>query len=181
MELQEVYQKAIRFAARKHAERGQTLPDSIIPYSVHLSNVAMEILVAGTRTKGFDICLAVQVALLHDTLEDTDTRFEELEGEFNRMVAIGVQALTKNKDLPKEEQMTECLGRLKEQPVEIRAVKLSDRITNLQVPPPSWSKEKIESYLEESELILAGLKGCNAYLEKRMKGEMKKYSQYAKN
>ena len=180
MKLQEVYQRSIRFAARRHAERGQTLPDSIIPYSVHLSNVAMEILIAGTKTKGFDSCLAVQVALLHDTLEDTHTSSIELEVEFSRAVAVGVHALTKNKYLPKEVQMKECLGRLKELPVEIRAVKLADRITNLQVPPPSWTKDKIRNYLDESELILSELKGSNAYLEKRMKSEMKKYSKFAR-
>ncbi|MFT3752739.1 MAG: hypothetical protein QM800_07635 [Paludibacter sp.] len=180
MELQAIYQIAIRFAARKHAERGQTLPDSIIPYSVHLSNVAMEILVAGTKTKGFDTCLAVQVALLHDTLEDTFTSALELECEFSRKVSVGVQALTKNKWLPKEEQMKDCLNRLKELPAEIQAVKLADRITNLQVPPPSWSKAKIKDYLNESELILAELKGSNSYLERRMKREMKIYSKYAR-
>lgn len=180
MELQQIYQKTIRFAARRHAEEGQNLPDSIIPYSVHLSNVAMEIMIAGTKTKGFDTCLAVQVALLHDTLEDTDATAIELEVEFSKRVAVGVQALTKDKYLPKEDQMIECLNRLKELPAEIRAVKLADRITNLQVPPPSWSKEKIKGYLEESELILAELKGSNRYLEKRMKREMIKYKGYTK-
>ena len=58
MEIQDTYQKALRYAAEKHALLQQTLPDSIIPYAVHLSNVAMEILVATTYSKNFDTVLA---------------------------------------------------------------------------------------------------------------------------
>ena len=58
MEIQDVYQTAIRYAAEKHAVLNQTLPDSIIPYAVHLSNVAMEILVAASYSKDFDTVLA---------------------------------------------------------------------------------------------------------------------------
>ncbi len=180
MELQKVYQRAISFAAEKHARRGQTLPDSIIPYSVHLSNVAMEILIAGSKTKGFDTILAVQVALLHDLLEDTYTSAIELEVEFSKRVSVGVQALTKDKYLSREIQMKDCLNRLKELPAEIKAVKLADRITNLQYPPFSWTKERKKNYLVEAELILAELAGCNRYLERRMKREIKQYRKYAR-
>ena len=60
--VQDHYQKAIRYAAQKHAERHQTLPDTIIPYDVHLSNVVLEILVAAMH-KDFDTEFTMQVAL----------------------------------------------------------------------------------------------------------------------
>ena len=43
MHTQSFYQKAIKFAAAKHAEQNQTVPGTNLPYVVHLSNVAMEI------------------------------------------------------------------------------------------------------------------------------------------
>jgi (p)ppGpp synthase/HD superfamily hydrolase len=73
-----------------------------MPYVVHLSNVAMEILIASQNTTNFNLSSAIQIALLHDTLEDTSATYEELEDEFGKEVAKGVQALTKNDKLPKK-------------------------------------------------------------------------------
>ena len=48
--------------------------------------------------------IALQVALLHDVLEDTDTNYEELKTVIGSDVAIAVQCLTKDKEMPKEKQ-----------------------------------------------------------------------------
>ena len=77
MQIQSLYQKAIKFAAAKHAAQNQTIPGTNLPYVVHLSNVAMEILIASFHSENFDLGFAVQVALLHDTLEDTSATFAE--------------------------------------------------------------------------------------------------------
>ncbi|MDD4970090.1 MAG: HD domain-containing protein [Paludibacter sp.] len=178
MEIQDIYQIAIRYAAEKHAVLNQTLPDSIIPYAVHLSNVAMEILVAASHTKNFNTEFAIQVALLHDVLEDTTVTAEELSTEFGIEVTAGVEALTKNTSLPKDEQIIDSLQRLKTSVSEVRAVKLADRITNLQKPPLSWTNEKKLNYLDEAELILKELRGTNEYLEKRLELKIEEYSRY---
>ncbi len=178
MEIQDSYQKAIRYAGEKHAELQQTLPDSIIPYAVHISNVAMEILVAASYSNDFDTEFSIQVALLHDILEDTQTTFQELANEFGADIATGVFALTKRKSLPKDQQMTDSLSRLKMCVPEVRAVKLADRITNLQKPPMSWTIEKKQKYLNEASLILKELKGTNEYLENRMELKIKTYKEY---
>ncbi|WP_435525876.1 hypothetical protein [Chryseobacterium indoltheticum] len=97
MNIQDIYQRTIKFAAQKHTDCNQTIPGTNLPYIVHLSNVAMEIFIAAEKTKNFDIELAIQVSLLHDILEDTEVTFDELENEFGKKVAIGVLALTKEK------------------------------------------------------------------------------------
>ena len=136
--IQTLYQEALKFAALKHSKSNQTIPGSSLPYVVHLSNVAMEVLIAAKYTKKFNLGLALQVGLLHDTIEDTNTTADELSKHFGDSVADGVLALTKNKLLPKVQQMSDSLSRIKEQPKEIWAVKLSDRITNMQSPPSNW-------------------------------------------
>jgi guanosine-3',5'-bis(diphosphate) 3'-pyrophosphohydrolase len=68
-------------------------------------------------------------------------------------------------------------GKDKKLPKEIWAVKLADRITNLQPPPEDWTIEKQKVYSEESEMILKELSYGNEYLEKRL-GE--KISEYRK-
>jgi guanosine-3',5'-bis(diphosphate) 3'-pyrophosphohydrolase len=171
--IQTLYQQAIRFAAERHGD--QEIPGSGIPYAVHLSNVCMEILFAARATDSFDLPLAVQVALLHDVLEDTPAREDELANRFGQQVASGVKALTKDETLPKEERMSDSLRRIKQRPKEIWAVKLADRITNLQPPPPHWTQEKINQYHEEAQIIYNELKDGNAYLAERLKSEISKY------
>ena len=175
MNVQTAYQRAIVFAARQH--QGQLVPGSELPYVVHLSNVAMEIL-AAAHPAGFDVVLAVQLALLHDTLEDTATTFEQLAAEFGPAVAAGAQALTKNDLLPKADKMADSLARIRQQPAEVWAVKLADRITNLQAPPAHWDGAKIRQYQQEAEAILAALAAGHAYLAERLRGKIAEYAAY---
>src|SRR6187431_2722336 len=135
MEIQSIYQEAIKFAASKHEEKKQTIPGTNLPYVVHLSNVAMEIFMAFQSAPNFKLDFAIKLALLHDTLEDTSATFEEISQQFGPDVAHGVSALTKSDTLPKAEKMIDSLRRIKDLQTEVWAVKLADRITNLQKPP----------------------------------------------
>lgn len=178
IELQTKYQKAIVFAAKRHAVKNQIIPGTNLPYLVHLSNVAMEILVAAQKTERFDSEFAIQVALLHDILEDTDTEFDVLAHEFGNEIAQAVLALTKTSTIPKADRMTDSLNRIKLMPKEVWAVKLADRITNLQPPPEHWSIAKITEYHKQAILIADSLKGGNEYLENRLQERISNYSKY---
>jgi (p)ppGpp synthase/HD superfamily hydrolase len=148
---QDTYIKAYKFAALAH--HGQKVPSTEIPYIQHLSFVSMEIIAALNVEKERDGNLAIQCAILHDTIEDTSVTFEQTESEFGEDVANGVLALTKNDSLPKEVRMSDSLQRILEQPPEIWMVKLADRITNLQPPPQYWTQEKIIRYRKEAIVI----------------------------
>jgi guanosine-3',5'-bis(diphosphate) 3'-pyrophosphohydrolase len=178
MNTQSLYQTALKYAATRHEEKQQRIPGSDLPYVVHLSNVAMETIIASYNTKDFDINFAVQVALLHDTVEDTSATYEELEKEFGTDIADGVQALTKNKDLPKSEQMTDSIQRIKKLKKEVWAIKLADRITNMQKPPQHWSNEKCHKYHSQAQMIHDELKDANDFLAKRLQGEINTYTDY---
>jgi len=178
MNTQTLYQEAIKFATAKHLEQNQNVPGTNLPYVVHLSNVAMEIMIASVNSDNFNLALAVQAALLHDTIEDTATDFAELENKFGIEVATAVSALTKNNDLPKEQSMVDSLARIKKMPYEVWAVKLADRITNLQPPPAHWNNEKKITYREEAKLILSELREGNDYLAKRLEAKIAEYQVY---
>ena len=173
--IQTIYQKTIAFAAQKHGS--QKMPDGL-PYIVHLSNVAMEVFMAHKEEPNFNIELAIQLALLHDVLEDTTLSFKELEDAFGGVVARGVLALTKNTSLDKNDQMQDSLTRIAEQDKEVAIVKLCDRITNLQKPPVKWHKEKIKKYHLQAITIAQALEGKNAYLDKRILGKIKEYAAF---
>ncbi len=175
-DIQTLYQEAIRFAAEKHGP--QKVKGSKNPYVVHLSNVAMELFIAARRTPGMDLSLAIQVALLHDTIEDTQTTKAELEETFSTDVAEGVWALTRDQRLLRDYRLTDSLAKIRQCPKEVWAVKLADRITNLQTPPKSWSKSHKREYLFDSMQILEALMGGNEYLEKRLKAKIEEYNKY---
>jgi guanosine-3',5'-bis(diphosphate) 3'-pyrophosphohydrolase len=173
--IQCLYQRAIIFADSRHGEQKMLDGRS---YLVHLSNVAMEIIFAAGQTENFNLQLALPVALLHDILEDTETREEELLATFGLPVTRAVRALTKDFALPKAQQMGDSLRRIQIESKEVAAVKLADRITNLQPPPAQWSKTKIMEYREEALVIHTVLKDANVYLAKRLMGEIEKYAAY---
>ena len=182
---QDVYINAYRFAAEAHwkSDNKQLVPGTDIPYLMHFSLVAMEVIAALEKEAGLDGNLAVQCALLHDTIEDTDTTYDQLVETFGAAVANGVQALSKNKlvgaDLPKqkrkERQMADSLERVKKQPREIWMVKMADRITNLQPPPKHWTPEKVNMYREEASEIHRVLKGGSRHLAARFQEKIDCY------
>ncbi|MDR1215229.1 MAG: HD domain-containing protein [Treponema sp.] len=173
---QEKYQRAIAFAG--YAHRNQLVPGKEYNYVVHISNVAAEIARLMMVEKIKDEDLAIQCALLHDVIEDTDTKIEDIKNEFGENVLNGILALTKNEKVNKENSMKDSLKRIKEQGNEIACVKMADRITNLQKPPEYWNKEKIKRYMDEAILIYNELKGFSKFLANRLKEKIKEYEEY---
>ncbi len=126
----------------------------------------------------FGASFAVQLALLHDTLEDTPTTYDDLSFSFSKRVADGVLALSKDKTIPKENQLNDSIQRILLQPKEVCSVKLADRITNLLPQTPHWSKGKIATYHSQAKFILESLKGCNQYLENRLASKIIEYQSH---
>ncbi len=171
---QDIYMKAWNYACAKHI--GQTVPGTDLPYVNHVGNVAMEVLAALSVETYLSPDLAVQCALLHDTVEDTQTTLEDILGEFGEDVANGVSALTKNMDLPdKRASMVDSIERIKICPREVWIVKLADRIVNLQPAPFYWTEGKIETYRTEALLILDELGSASAFLESRLSEKISSY------
>lgn len=120
-----LWQKAASFAARKHQH--QPRKDGRTPYIAHPFRVAM------TVRDIFDCSdqVALAAALLHDTIEDTTTDFEDIADLCNHDVALCVAALTKNAALPEPEREDEYHARLKSAPWQARLVKLADQYDNV--------------------------------------------------
>jgi (p)ppGpp synthase/HD superfamily hydrolase len=169
----DLVQRALRLAAEAHGKNGQTVPGTDLPYLLHVTQVAAEVMaVAGGDD---DNTLAVLCALLHDTLEDTELQPEAIAAAFGPEVLAGVQALTKDTSLPKAERMADSLRRIQAQPPQVGWVKLADRITNLQTPPAHWSDEKIAAYRVEAQQIHAALAQTNASLAARLAAKLAVY------
>jgi (p)ppGpp synthase/HD superfamily hydrolase len=178
----ERYLKAWYFASIRHTGQkyGGHMQGQQIEYLTHIGKVSMEVIWALQQSaENYNADLAVQCAILHDILEDTSTKYEELAELFGISVADGVLALTKNTSLPdKTEQMKDSLDRIKLQPKEIWMVKMADRISNLYKAPFYWNKQKIASYTEEAEMIYHSLHPANNELADRLKEKIQTYKKY---
>lgn len=175
MDLPDSYNQAWLFAAGAHA--GQTLTGSPLPYAVHLAMVANEVMSADRKKPIGRLAETVQIALLHDVIEDTPVRVGELEHRFGEFVAEGALALSKVIDgakLPFEIY----LEGLAEGPAQYAIVKLCDRITNLQPPPSTWGREKVAEYHAESQRILAALGHAHAPSAERLRMKIDNYRRY---
>lgn len=170
---QDTYLKAFHFAARAH--QGQIYPGTELPYIMHLSFVCMEVIAAFHFGQNCDENLAIQCALLHDSIEDTAVTYEQIKDEFGEAVAGGVLALTKDATVEKSQRMQDSLQRLLSHSREAQMVKLADRITNLQRPPAHWNRDKIISYREEARMIHTALKDADEYLAARLLQKIEAY------
>ncbi|MBS0198354.1 MAG: bifunctional (p)ppGpp synthetase/guanosine-3',5'-bis(diphosphate) 3'-pyrophosphohydrolase [Planctomycetes bacterium] len=122
---QPVWHEAIAFAAWKH--RNQVRRDGRTPYVSHVMRVCMTV----TQIFGCADPVAVCAALLHDTIEDTTTDFDDIADLFGRDVAECVAALTKNMALPDKDREREYDQRLAKADWRARLVKLADAYDNL--------------------------------------------------
>ncbi|KAF1071196.1 MAG: Bifunctional (p)ppGpp synthase/hydrolase SpoT [Pseudomonas citronellolis] len=177
MDLPDSYNQAWLFAATAHA--GQTLTASPLPYVVHLAMVANEVLALDREQPLPRLAETVQIALLHDVIEDTPVRRAELQPLFGGFVADGVQVLSKIVDEAKL-PLEEYLRRLAEGPWQYALVKLCDRITNLQPPPATWSREKIIGYHAEAQRILEVLGFVHEGAARRLRHKIDNYHRYCR-
>ncbi|GAA3520100.1 HD domain-containing protein [Aquimarina addita] len=176
-ELQDIWQLASNF--HNGQKYGGHDKDQQIEYINHIGSVTFEILKAIEIDTKLDSDLCIKCAVLHDTIEDTKLTIEEVEYRFGKDVAEGVLALTKKEqDDSVKDKMLDSLARIKQQPKEVWAVKMADRICNLYAPPFYWSNEKKKAYLKEAEVIYNELKAGSSYLANRLQDKMNTYNSF---
>jgi len=162
---------AIRFSAGKH--RNQRRRDSVkSPYINHPIDVVQLLWeVGGIRDE--DILIA---AILHDTIEDTNTSPEEIQDTFGEKVLSLVLEVTDDKRLPKAERKRLQIETASQKSHGAKLIKLADKCSNVRdllvLPPENWSLERRQEYLLWSEKVVAGLRGANAALEEYFDHEL---------
>jgi guanosine-3',5'-bis(diphosphate) 3'-pyrophosphohydrolase len=155
---------AAAFAAGKH--RMQRRKDAeASPYINHPLTLAHILSSEGGISDPDVLC----AALLHDTVEDTDTSLEELEQLFGAEVASIVAEVTNDETLPKAEQKRLQVANAASKSRGAKLVKLADKISNLRdiaaTPPAGWSAERRVEYYHWSSEVVAGLRGVSPALE----------------
>jgi guanosine-3',5'-bis(diphosphate) 3'-pyrophosphohydrolase len=156
--------QAIHFAAQKHRHQRRKGDDQA-PYINHPIVVALQLAdIAGVTDP--DILAA---AILHDTLEDTNTTGEELEQQFGMRVRCLVEAVSDDKSLPKAERKQRQIDHAASLSTGAALIKISDKIANItdmvQSPPKGWSLERRQQYLEWASAVVDNCPTVNERLE----------------
>ena len=121
---------AIIFATKAHS--GVIRKGSTLPYILHPLEAGS---IAATMTSNEEVIAA---AILHDTIEDTDTTEKEIKDAFGDRVAFIVanESEDKMKDIPKEDSWVirkqATIDHLKKcKDIDIKIVALSDKLSNM--------------------------------------------------
>ena len=157
--------KAVSFSAKKHRYQNRKGNDAE-PYINHPLEVA-NLLVNVGNVKDIDILIA---AVLHDTIEDTETDENEIIELFGKKVCDFVLEVTDDKTLPKAERKLKQIEHAPHLSDGAKQIKLADKISNItdimDNPPAGWSKDRRLEYISWGENVVAGLRGANPALEK---------------
>ena len=158
--------KAASFSAGKHRDQRRKDAGSS-PYINHPLALAHILASEGGVTDPVTII----AALLHDTIEDTDTSLDELDREFGPMVAATVAEVTDDKTLDKADRKRLQVTTAASKSDAAKLVKLADKISNLRdiaaTPPVGWSDERRQAYFDWAREVVDGLRGVNRELERR--------------
>lgn len=150
--------KALAFAAHKHRDQKRKDADAS-PYINHPIALANVLVNEGSITDHEIIC----GALLHDTVEDTETTSEELDEAFGLAIGGIVMEVTDDKSLDKAERKRAQIEHSPHLTDKARAVKLADKVSNLrdvaENPPPDWSLERKREYFDWAKAVIDGLRG----------------------
>jgi guanosine-3',5'-bis(diphosphate) 3'-pyrophosphohydrolase len=158
--------KATEFAAHKHRDqrRKDAGASPYINHPIALANVLC-------NEGGITDPMILAAALLHDTLEDTETDYEELRGQFGDDIADVVVEVTDTKWLSRDARKRLQVSKASHSSERARAVKIADKICNLRdilgSPPAGWSLQRKQKYFDWAKQVVDGVRGAYPDLEQR--------------
>ena len=161
--------KAVAFAAEKHKNqrRKDAHASPYINHPIALANV----LANEAGVSDLNVLIA---ALLHDTIEDTETTELELKNVFGPKIASIVMEVSDDKSLPKAERKARQIEHAAHSSPEAKLVKLADKICNLrdmlESPPSDWLLQRRLDYFSWAIQVVKGLRGTNIILEEIFDG-----------
>jgi (p)ppGpp synthase/HD superfamily hydrolase len=163
----------LKFAAHKHS-RQRRKDSEATPYINHPIEVA-EVL---SRVGGITDLPTLQAAILHDTIEDTETSPQELEDHFGQEARLLVQEVTDDKSLPKQERKRLQVEHAPNLSTAAKLIKLADKICNVSeitvTKPADWPLQRKLEYFDWAEKVVAGCRGSNLDLEQHFDAVLKK-------
>ena len=155
--------RAAQFSAIRHQRQRRKGADAH-PYINHPLHVAT-LLAHEARVDDVNVLVA---ALLHDTVEDTETTLHELRTEFGDIVAGLVDEVSDDKSLPKAERKALQIAHASNVSLGAKLIKIADKISNVNdvvENPPTWTRERKVAYMDWALLVVNEMRGAHPGLE----------------
>jgi GTP diphosphokinase / guanosine-3',5'-bis(diphosphate) 3'-diphosphatase len=156
--------QALAFAAHKHRDQRRKNADAS-PYINHPIALAHVL----TNEAGVNDEVVICAALLHDTIEDTQTTYEELCEQFGKVIADVVLEVTDDKTLPKTQRKQLQIDHAHHMSPAATLVKLADKICNLRdmvdQAPAGWNIERKREYFDWAKNVIDGLPDIHPVLK----------------
>ena len=155
--------RAAHFSADKHRDQRRKGVRAL-PYINHPIEVAERLASVG----GVSDARMLAAAILHDTIEDTETTAEEISALFGDNVLQLVLEVTDDKRLKKAERKRRQIEAAPHKSDCAKQIKLSDKISNVAdmiKNPPDWPASRKLEYLDWAEAVALGVGGANAALD----------------
>ncbi len=168
--------KAVAFAADKHRTQRRKDADAspYINHPIALANVL-------ANEGGVTNVVVLSAAVLHDTIEDTNTTAEELTAIFGAKITATVLDVTDDKSLDKHDRKQRQIEHAPHISKEAKLVKLADKICNLRdilaSPPADWSPERKQGYFDWAAKVVAGVRGVHPELEAVFDGLLARHAE----
>lgn len=165
---------ALDFAAEKH--QFQTRKNKAqTPYISHPIGVANNLITIG-EVKDSALIIA---ALLHDTVEDTQTTLNEISERFGKEVSGYVKEVSDDKSLSKEQRKRLQVINASHKSSGAAQIKFADKLYNLtdllNSSPEGWSRARIDQYFEWAESVANRLPASNPELKQAIDQVINQY------
>ncbi|XP_065354237.1 guanosine-3',5'-bis(diphosphate) 3'-pyrophosphohydrolase MESH1 [Calliphora vicina] len=161
------FMKCLQFAALKHRDQRRNNANQT-PYINHPINVATILSMEGN----IDDESILMAALLHDTVEDTDTTFEEIEDIFRTEICNIVREVTDDKTLEKHVRKQLQIEHAAAASTKAKLIKLADKLDNLrdleQILPNNWTEQRRDEYFAWAKKVVDNLRGTNKEIENEL-------------
>ena len=156
--------KALAFASAKHRDqrRKDVCASPYINHPIQLVDVLC-------NEAGVEDINVLTGAILHDTIEDTETTADELAEHFGKKISEIVLEVSDDANLCKADRKQEQITHAATLSDEAKLVKLADKICNLRDvadnPPAGWGIERRQEYFDWALAVIDGLRGIHPVLE----------------
>lgn len=155
---------ALAFAAARHRDqrRKDVCASPYINHPIQLVHVLC-------NEAGVTDIRVLMAAVLHDTIEDTETTEEDLKKTFGEEIANIVLEVSDDTSLCRADRKHAQVMNASQLSDAAKQVKLADKICNLRDvadnPPAGWSLERRQEYFDWAKAVIDGLRGVHPALE----------------
>ncbi len=166
--------EGVSFAAEKHKLQVRKNKEQT-PYISHPIGVTVNVMKIG-HVRDASVIIA---ALLHDTIEDTQTTYEEIESQFGKEVATYVDEVTDDKSLAKDQRKRHQVVSAAKKSAGAAQIKLADKLYNLNDlsnnPPADWTRARIDQYYQWAKSVVDRLPSANERLKDAVEEKIHNY------